>query len=265
MSLSEVDEPDREAWNAPLAGMPSWLSRVRSRVVRESVARAASPSIIFIRGKRRESRKRIALTFDDGPSPAPRRCLDVLSDLGVRATFFLVGRNAAPAPGLVAEYVRRGHDVGSHGWSHEDFRALNASQLTEELARTWALIPTRPDAIKLVRPPRGALSLRILLQLGVSGYVTVLWSVDSDDCRTRDPQAIARRLSPERVRSGDVVLLHESQPWTIDALRDVVATLRAAQYEFATITDLMAGATGAPTDAAARPGAAGSVEHLQRR
>lgn len=239
MSFSEADERDREAWNAPLAGMPSWLCRARSRVVRESVARLVAPSIVFVRGKRRESRKRIALTFDDGPSAATRRCLDVLSDLGVRATFFLVGRNAAPAPGLVAEYVRRGHDVGSHGWSHDDFRALNASQLTEELARTWALIPSRPDAIKLVRPPRGALSLRILLQLGISGYVTVLWSVDSDDCRTRDPLAIARRLSPARLRPGDVVLLHESQPWTIDALRRVVGTLRAAEYEFATISDLI--------------------------
>jgi peptidoglycan-N-acetylglucosamine deacetylase len=239
MSWSGADEPDHEAWNAPLAGMPSWLSRARSRIVRESVARVASPSIIFIRGKRRESRKRIALTFDDGPSPATRRCLDVLSDLGVRATFFLVGRNAAPAPALVAEYIRRGHDVGSHGWSHEDFRALSASQLTEELARTWALIPSQPDAIKLVRPPRGALSPRILLQLGISGYVTVLWSVDSDDCRTRDPRAIVRRLAPERVRPGDVVLMHESQPWTIDALRRVIDMLRAAEYEFATITDLI--------------------------
>ncbi|HXX68224.1 MAG TPA: polysaccharide deacetylase family protein [Polyangiaceae bacterium] len=239
MSSSEVDELDRAALGAPLAGMPSWLSRARSCVLREAVARLVAPSIVFVRGRRRGGRKRVALTFDDGPSAATRRCLDVLADLDVRATFFLVGENAARRPDLVAEYTRRGHDVGSHGWSHEDFRALGASRLTEELGRTWAFIPSGRDAIRLVRPPRGALSPRILLKLATSGYVTVLWSVDSDDCRTRDPVAIARRLSPRRVRSGDVVLLHETQPWTMRALGPVVRALRAAEYEFATITDLI--------------------------
>lgn len=238
MSFSEVDESDRAAWHAPLAGTPSSLSRIRSRVLREAVARMA-PSVVFVRGRRDVTRKRIALTFDDGPNSTTLRYLDALRGLGVRATFFLVGGNAAATPSLVAEYVRRGHDVGSHGWSHDDFPALRASQLTEELARTWALLPTRPGSTKLVRPPRGALSLRILAQLAISGYVTVLWSVDSDDCRTRDPLEIARRLSPQRVRPGDVVLMHESQPWTLDALARVVGELRAADYEFATISDLM--------------------------
>jgi peptidoglycan-N-acetylglucosamine deacetylase len=250
MPSLEPLESDEALWHAPLARMPTWLDRLRSRTLRSVTARVFAPSVVFVRAAHVAGPRRIALTFDDGPDSMTDGYLDVLRDLGVRSTFFVVGENAARTPNAVAECVRRGHVVGSHGWSHAPFPTLDAARLTDELARTWALIPKGPGSIKLVRPPCGAISPRILLQLATSGYVTVLWSVDSDDCRTRDPGAIARRLSPQRVRSGDVVLMHESQPWTIQALAQVVAALRAAGYEFVTVADLMSAATSPPHGAA---------------
>jgi peptidoglycan/xylan/chitin deacetylase (PgdA/CDA1 family) len=221
-----------------LAPTPSPLARARSRVLRELAAYAFPGSVLFARGARRGG-KRLALTFDDGPDASTPRYLDVLEKLGVRATFFFIGENAAAAPDLVRDATRRGHELGSHGWSHEPFTAMEGSRLVEELARTDAAL--RPRRRRLVRPPRGLLSTGALLRIATSGRATILWSVDSDDCRTRDPREVARRLAPSRLLPGDVVLLHEGQPWTLEALPAVVGSLLADGWELVTVGELMGG------------------------
>jgi peptidoglycan/xylan/chitin deacetylase (PgdA/CDA1 family) len=214
------------------------FTRARSVALRGTALRLLPHAVLFANGRRDLSRRRIALTFDDGPDPMSARYLDVLARLGVRATFFLVGKNAAHSPGLVREYVRRGHDVGAHGWSHTSFAGMSRERLADELARTAAALPPargRP----MVRPPFGRLSLASLYRLAVAGYTTVHWSVDSDDCRTTDVHAVEHRLAPERLSPGDVVLLHEHQPWTLDALPAVVRALRGAGWELVTVRELM--------------------------
>jgi peptidoglycan/xylan/chitin deacetylase (PgdA/CDA1 family) len=188
-------------------------------------------------GPRDQKRRRVALTFDDGPDAMTPEYLSVLSRLGVRATFFLVGENAARRPDVAREIVRRGHEIGGHGWTHEAFSTMSHAALSQELALTSTVLPSngrRP----MMRPPRGALSLRALLQLAGAGYRVVLWSVDSDDCRARDPRAIERRLAPGRLVSGDVVLMHELQPWTLQALPRVVGALHDAGWDLVTVGDL---------------------------
>jgi peptidoglycan/xylan/chitin deacetylase (PgdA/CDA1 family) len=202
------------------------------------MGRLVPHAVVFANGRRDLSRRRIALTFDDGPDAMSARYLDVLARLGVRATFFLVGENAARAPRLVREYVRRGHEVGAHGWSHETFAGMSRERLADELSRTAAALPPtrgRP----MVRPPFGRLSLVSLYRIATAGYTTVHWSVDSDDCRTTDAGLVRRRLAPELLSSGDVVLLHEGQPWTLDALPAIVGALRGAGWELVTVRELM--------------------------
>src|SRR6266480_1818388 len=87
-------------YSAELPSIPSPLSRARSCLVREAAALAFPRSVLLTHGARHRRRKRIALTFDDGPDLMTARYLDVLARLDVRATFFLVGQNAACAPTL---------------------------------------------------------------------------------------------------------------------------------------------------------------------
>jgi peptidoglycan/xylan/chitin deacetylase (PgdA/CDA1 family) len=225
--------------NAPLTAEPSSLARVRSWAMRELAASVLPRSLFFAHGSRRKENRRVALTFDDGPDLMTLQYLDALDWLGVRATFFFVGENARNAPKTVAEVVRRGHEIGGHGWSHTPFPALEAHELLAELARTQAVLPAPADGPKMVRPPRGSLSARTLFQVRAAGYVTVLWSLDSDDCRTRDPLEIERRVSPFGVRPGEVVLMHEMQPWTLRALPAVVRGLRAGGFDLVTVGQLM--------------------------
>ena len=225
--------------------MPSALVRVRSRALRSIATRFLPRSILFAHGTRGATCKRVALTFDDGPDAMTPRYLDVLDDLGVRATFFVIGQECVRHGEAVMEYVRRGHEVGGHGWTHEPFAPMPADRLIDEIARTDAVVPRSASGLRLVRPPRGILSPRALMTTAASGHVTVLWSLDSDDCRTRDARVIERRLAPAEITPGDVILLHEMQPWTLEALPAVVRALRADGYELVTVTQLMGSAGGA--------------------
>jgi peptidoglycan/xylan/chitin deacetylase (PgdA/CDA1 family) len=67
----------------------------------------------------------------------------------------------------------------------------------------------------------------------------VLWSRDSGDDRARTAAEVVAWLVPERLRAGDIVLLHEGQTWTLEALPIVLRRLRAAGFAFATVSELL--------------------------
>src|SRR5260370_353619 len=81
-----------------------------------------------------------------------------------------------------------------------------------------ALLPQPRTRRALVRPPTGQTPPGSLARCARAGYSTVLWSRDSDDCRTQDPAEIVARLAPEALTPGEIVLMHECQPWTLAAL-----------------------------------------------
>ncbi len=184
--------------------------------------------------------KRVSLTFDDGPDPMTLRYLDLLDELRVPATFFVLGLHCERYPDLATEYVRRGHQVASHGYDHQRFPSLSWSALHDQLERTDALLGPQPIARPWVRPPYGKVDARVLGQLLASGSTIALWSLDTHDYEVRDTDELVRRCAPEHVTSGEVFLLHEGQQWTLDALPRIVEGLRGAGYEMVTMADLFA-------------------------
>ncbi len=182
--------------------------------------------------------KRVALTFDDGPDHLTTEYLALLDKLGVPATFFLVGQYADKHPDLVREYIRRGHQLASHGYDHTAFPKLGRRALLEQCSRTEDSIKGQVGGRPWVRPPYGALDTRSLLTLLAGGYAVALWTLDSCDYTDKNPATLAARCAPENVSSGEVLLFHEGQQWTLDALPDVVAALHGAGYECVTMHDL---------------------------
>lgn len=223
--------------SVPSPSRSSALASAARRRAKQAAAAVAPPSLLVVRGPRRS--RRIALTFDDGPTELSEHYLRVLERLGVRATFFLVGRALAQLPraaGLVAE---AGHELGGHGFSHTIFPRLDPRGLRSELERTDALLPGPKNGRRLVRPPHGAVSARSLLECARAGFTTVLWSYDSGDscsgCASELLGGIARRPPAP----GDIVLLHEDHRHTLEALPEVVQRLRSAGYELVTVGDLL--------------------------
>ena len=184
--------------------------------------------------------RRVALTFDDGPDDYTERYLDLLDDLGVPATFFLCGEHADKRPELVREYVRRGHQLANHGYDHTSFPKLSGAELAEQLTKTERSLGGQLTGRPWVRPPHGDLDAGSFARLLATGYTIALWSIDSKDYDDRDPASIAERCSPKNIGAGDVLLMHEGQQWTLDALPRIVTALHAAGYECVTMHDLFA-------------------------
>jgi peptidoglycan/xylan/chitin deacetylase (PgdA/CDA1 family) len=232
-------------------GLPSEataLAQLKSRVVRRAVTTALPSSLLIAQGNgkpppgdtgKRRGNKRVSFTFDDGPDEMTSEYLELLDRLGVRATFFLIGKNAEKYPQLVHEIVAAGHEVAGHGYSHRSFPTLNTQTLVDELIHTSDYLPPPVTPRALVRPPKGDMSVWSLMRVAAAGYTSVLWSLDSDDCRTVDARDVEARLQPDKLKSGEIVLLHEGQKWTLDALPAVVDRLHEHDFELTTVSDLV--------------------------
>jgi len=187
----------------------------------------------------RHGRKRVALTFDDGPDELTPEYLALLDRLRVRATFFLVGDACARHPDHVRSLAAAGHELAGHGYTHQRFSALSTSELRSELERTQALLPASPRERPLVRPPHGALSLPAFFTCARAGFTVALWSYNSGDWATDRADVIARNFRERPPEDGAIVLMHEGQRWTLDALPAVVGSLRDRGYELCTVGELV--------------------------
>lgn len=181
----------------------------------------------------------IALTFDDGPDDLTTAYLEVLERFGVRATFFVIGERCAARPDLVSAIAAAGHELSGHGYTHRVFPSLSPKELREELTRTASLLPLRPGG-RLVRPPRGAMSLSTTLTCAEEGFTVALWSHDSGDWRTTSADDVCASFDDEEtLEPGAIVLLHEGQTWTLRALPIVLGRLSEAGHELVTVSELL--------------------------
>ena len=190
----------------------------------------------------------IALTFDDGPSAKlTPKLLDLLASHHIRATFFLVGENAAEYPDIVAREAREGHEVGNHSWSHPNFGKMSDDGVRSQIRRT-------DDAIKsaigssptLLRPPYGSITARQKKWINQEfGYKIVLWDVDPLDWRRPGPNVVCNRIV-KNTRAGSIVLAHDIHPGTIDAMPCVLKELEEKGFKFVTVSELIAMQTPIP-------------------
>ncbi|HEY5933884.1 MAG TPA: polysaccharide deacetylase family protein [Kofleriaceae bacterium] len=184
--------------------------------------------------------RRVALTFDDGPDHLTTQYLDRLDDLGVPATFFVIGEYAEAHPDLMQDYMRRGHQIASHGYDHTRFTKLDRRALLDQCSRTEQALGGQMSGRPWVRPPHGSIDATSLATLLLARYTVALWTLDSCDYGDHDPASLAERCSPSKISPGEVLLFHEGQQWTLDALPRIVTAIKAAGYECVTMLDLFA-------------------------
>lgn len=226
--LQPVPLPDDRPPSPVRLAPPARRTSLPVRLARAMVDVLGPRTVSLVRHGPRD-RRRIALTFDDGPGARTAEYLAALGRCRTRATFFVIGKAAAAHPQAVRAIAAAGHELAAHGYSERAFPSLDGDELSYELAHTAALLPAPAGGRRpLVRPPRGVLDLSSVARCAALGYTTVLWSLDSDDCRTAAPEGVAEAVQPDRVRPGDIVRLHDSQPWTVAALPLVIAQIGRA-------------------------------------
>lgn len=151
------------------------------------------------------------LTFDDGPNPDHTPALlELLGKHGVKATFFLIGREAERYPQLVERIVEEGHALGNHSYSHPMFDALTHTEQWVEVERTDQVLSNFDGRSHHgFRPPRGVFSLLLTLRFAFSRRKLAYWSYDTLDYQKREPDELTERLRAAPPRAGDVMLMHD--------------------------------------------------------
>ena len=220
--------------------------------------------------------KELALTFDDGPSERnTERILDVLQRKSVKATFYVVGKNALSFPGFLRRIYMDGHDIGNHSFSHPDLLLSSNTRIRAELNGTQRVLECylgiqtillRPPYINenysLLETSRDL--VRVAFELG---YVFAGYDVDSKDYLAISPSDIVKHVVAKVEQGGKVILFHDTEDdstSTTDALPSLIDELQSRGFRFVTTSGLV----GLPRDALmplVAPASVGPIEMNARR
>jgi peptidoglycan/xylan/chitin deacetylase (PgdA/CDA1 family) len=153
---------------------------------------------------------RVALTLDDGPDPVVTPALiDVLAELDVRATFFLLTLRAEAHPRLADRLVAAGHEIALHGLDHRRVSTMTGAQAEGYLADARdRLQQVTGTAVTMFRPPYGSQSVRSVRAAGRLGLRIVVWNGDAADWEDR-PGADVAEAAIQACRPGGILLFHE--------------------------------------------------------
>jgi len=188
----------------------------------------------------------IALTFDDGPNPEyTPKLLDILKEHGVKATFFVVGKNAKQYPHILRRIHSEGHLVGCHSYSHRHAWLLSPMSTIRDLKQVYKILE---DELKQLpgwyRPPWGMFNLLTLLAAKKMGLKTAYWSIEAQDWESKTtPQHIYNTVI-SRAKGGSIIVLHDSggatgaPARTLEALPSIISALKQKGYKFVTLEDM---------------------------
>lgn len=179
----------------------------------------------------------IALTFDDGPYPkVTGHILDVLEKNGVCATFFVLGSRIEGREDVLTRMEELGCEIGNHSFSHADLTRLSKADCQRELSDTDAEIRrvTGHEA-SVVRPPYGYYNKTVR---SAAGRPLILWTVDTNDWRGKAPGEIADYVI-QQAKEGSVILMHDQQTQTADAMEMIIPTLIEEGFRFVTVSELI--------------------------
>lgn len=192
----------------------------------------------------------VALTFDDGPRDGVVDSLiAVLGARGVRATFFVTGRELAESPSAGAKLVAAGHELANHTYSHRRMVFVSPSRIREEVERTDSLLRSTGQRGPLwFRPPYSYKLVGLPRYLAATGRTTVTWSIEPDshtDVAATSEGIVQHTL--RRVRPGSIILLHpwyDSRRTSLEAIGPLIDSLQASGFRVQTVGALLAGAPG---------------------
>ena len=189
-------------------------------------------------------RRRVAMTFDDGPDPRwTPRFLELLRRHNARATFFVVGRNASLYPDLVRRTAGEKHEVANHTLSHANLPMLPEGQIEQQVqGGEDAIAATGVPRPTLFRPPRGYFDRRVGRVVADAGETMVDWDRPMDPMIRRNGARRAAQVVLRNISQGGIILAHDGSLHphrTFEATRLILRGLARRGYEVVTVSELM--------------------------
>lgn len=210
---------------------------ISGRSILSENKRLAVTSNYIIKEKQKISENKIAITFDDGPHPVyTEKLLDGLKKRGVKATFFITGKNAETYPKIVKREQDEGHLIGNHTYSHMQLTASNRKKFKEELQKTNVIITgITGQEVSFVRPPFGCWDKSLEDELNM---FPVLWTIDPLDWCRDDAECITRNVI---AKTGDnsIILMHDQYESSVMAAFQIIDELQKKGYAFVTVEEIL--------------------------
>lgn len=156
-------------------------------------------------------KKKIYLTFDDGPDPiATPIVLDVLKKKDIKATFFCLGENLKKHQEVAARILLEGHQIGNHTYSHENGWGVDTSAYLSSVGRCEEVIKSfhQKNHSLIFRPPYGKIKIKQMNKL-THHYKIIMWSLMSGDFDIKQSTSNCLKVLMDKSRAGDIVLFHD--------------------------------------------------------
>jgi len=191
-----------------------------------------------------ETRREIALTFDDGPHPRDTpQVLEALAKHNVQATFFLIGQSVERYPHLVMRIHQAGHQLALHCYRHVPFPFEHPATFRVQLDRTRNMIANvcgvPPETIQDVRPPYGYFTRKTLSMLREWKYRLVIWN--SIPPHFIQPVNWTIKQILDEVISGSVIVLHDGKGHgskVASIVDTIIPKLKQIGFGFVTVKDM---------------------------
>lgn len=182
----------------------------------------------------------IAITFDDGPNPDfTPQVLALLNKFQAKATFFCIGKQIENHPELFKKILDEGHTIGNHTYTHNNnFGFFKTEKVQGELEKTNSIIREISGLnSKLYRPAFGVTNPRIRRAVQNLNLTSIGWNKRSLDTTHLSEKAIFKRVT-KNLKSGDVILLHDTNEKSVRVLEQLLLFLRETNFQSVTVDSL---------------------------
>ena len=182
----------------------------------------------------------VAITMDDGPSKESEPVLDVLQREKAVATFFYVGRRVLTNPAAAQRAIALGCEIGDHTTSHVELSGLPEAEVRRQIVEARDIIARTTGVTPVWVRPRSGKSDAVAREVIESEHmVLVLWDTYVGDTIPSAPGPVIARETIARARPGSIILLHETNPPTVQALPEIIRGLRRRGFQIVTLSTLL--------------------------
>lgn len=182
-----------------------------------------------------KNKKMVALTYDDGPSIYTPRILKTLKENNSVATFFVVGNRVPMYSDTVKKAYDMGCEIGNHTYEHKSLPNLSETEVKRQISKTNKEVKKAiGEKPVIMRSTGGATNTNIKKWVGMP---SIIWSVDTLDWKTRNADS-TRRAVLNRVKDGDIVLMHDLYSATATASETIIPELVRRGYQLVTVSEL---------------------------
>lgn len=171
-----------------------------------------------------ENKRRLALTFDDGPHPVfTPKVLEILNTYNVSATFFVIGKNIPSNEPLIQKIDAAGHLIGNHSYSHHFWFDMFGVQKVKRdfLACHQSIFEIIGKKMLWVRPPYGISNPMIAHALEQLGFLSIGWDLRTFDTKSFSVSEIMQKIKKHEM-SDSIIIMHDKHEKVVQLLTDLL-------------------------------------------